>query len=731
VNAAFQLTIDGAPELAVSSFEALERSHVEGWVRVLARAARAGSGEEATLALDPEELLGKKATLEISAKDERRTGPRRFHGIVDAVEISSQGALLTLVPRLMPLADGSDHRIFLEKDAVTIAEELLEEASLALDIRVSQRPKPRPQCVQAFESVLAFLRRILAEDGVSIWVEHHESEDVVVLGDDVSACADLPGGAALRVEQGGGLIGEEAITDVQLTHRLTHDGVAVADYDPDHPAVDQGVSVGESRFPRFVYPGRHRTPDEGQARAQMILEEAQSEGIRLHARTTCRHVAVGFIVELTDAARADQNGRFRILEVRHHGKDAAAAAGDLRYEAELIAAPVARPVRPRRELSHGLGGLQTMTVMGPSGGEIHTDAQGRIKARFRWDRLSPEDDKASAWVRPMQPALSGGFLLPRVGWEVLVGFMSEPVPTGDTPLELGRLINGQAPPAESLPAQKVRSSWGTLSTPGGGKQNQLRFDAAAGREGMHTNASKDYNERTENDKVVTVTADETNTVGGDHVNTVTLQQVTGVTGAQTYTIGGNRDLTTVGVLGISAASETVTVGGVRKFTVGGDYVSKAASLSRIVGAAENVVAIQETNRHVTGASTIAVGSTWIEIGGVSASTGVMGASTLTVAGPLSVSAANVSINASVLTETYAGLYRGHAGAKLTIKASTVKLKAGGAGKVKGADVFFKATSKIVVKAGGVTITILPGSIKVKGKLKGDSTSVVTTREEVG
>jgi type VI secretion system secreted protein VgrG len=370
-------------------------------------------------------------------------------------------------------------------------------------------------------------------------------------------------------------------------------------------------------------------------------------------------------------------------------------------------------------------------VTGPSGGEIHTDAQGRIKARFRWDRISPEDDTASTWVRPMQPALSGGFFLPRAGWEVLVGFMSDPVPTGDAPLELGRLMNGQAPPAEALPGQKVRSNWGTLTTPGGGKQNQLRFDDAAGSEGMHTEASTDYNERTENDKVVTVGADDSNEVGGDHVATVTQQQVNVVKGAQTYSIGGNRDVTTVGVLGISAASETVTVGGVRKFQVGGDYETKTATLARIVGAAENVVAIQETNRHVSGASTIVVGATWAEVGGITASTGVLGASTLTVAGPLSVRASNASINASVLTETYAGLYRGHAGGKLTIKAPLIKLKAGGALTAKGADVFFKASGKIVVKAGGVTITITPGSIKVKGKLKGDSTSVVTMKEEVG
>ena len=725
MNAAFQLTIDGAPELAVRSFEAFERSHVEGWVRVLARVA---PGDESVL--DPEELLGKKATLEISAKDTLRAEPRRFHGIVDAVEISTGGVEFTIIPRLMPLADGSDHRVFLDKDSVTITEELLGEAALTLDVRVSAKPGPRLQCVQAFESVLSFVRRILAEDGISIWVEHQSSEDVVVLGDNGAACPDLPGGAALRVQPGGGMIGEESIVDVQLSHALTHDGAAVADYDPDHPAVDQNASVGKARLPRFVYPGRHRSPGEGQARAQLLLEEAQSEGVRLRARTTCRHVAVGFTIELTDAPREDQNGRFRVLEVRHRGQDfAAAAAGELRYEAELLAVPADRPVRPRRERPKGLGGLQTMTVTGP-GGEIHTDAQGRIKARFRWDRLSSEDDKASTWVRPMQPALSGGFFLPRVGWEVLVGFMSEPVPTGDTPLELGRLINGKAPPAESLPGQKVRSNWGTLSTPGGGKLNQLRFDDASGSEGMHTNASKDYNERTENDKLVTVTANETNTVGGNHLNTVTLQQSSGVTGAQTYLVGGNRDLTTVGVLGISAAGETVMVGGVRTFKIGGDYEAKAATLARIVGAAENVVAIQETNRHVTGVSTIAVGGTWAEIGGLAASTGVLGASVLEVAGPLSVRSGTASINASVLTESYAGLYRGHAGGAFTVKAPSIKLKVGGAFKAKGADVFFKATSKIVVKAGGVTITITPGSIKVKGKLKGDSTSVVTTREVI-
>ena len=727
MNDAFQLVIDGAPDLRVRSFEIFERAHVEGRARVVARAADPDAD------LDPEDLLGKKATFELAPADTLRSEPRRFHGIVDSIDLAGAEATFVVVPRLMPLGDGVDHRIFLDQDAVAIAETLLGEAGLAPDVRVATRPEKRLQCVQAFESVLAFLRRILAEDGISIWVEHGASEDVVVLGGDASACHDIPGGASLTVLQEGGLLGGESVSDVRVSHRLTHDGAAVTDYDPDHPAVDQTASVGENRYPRFVFPGHHRSADAGKARAQTILEEAQSEGVVLRARTTSRHLAPGFIVELTDAPRDEQNGRFRVLSVHHRGQDFDGERdtnlGNLRYVAEIVAVPADRQVRPARERPKGLGGLQTMTVTG-AGGEIHTDDQGRVKAHFRWDRRSPMDDTASAWVRPMQPPLTGGFFLPRMGWEVLVGFMSDPVPTGDTPLELGRLINGEAPPAESLPGKKVRSNWGTLTTPGGGKLNQIRLDDAAGAEVMHANASHNWNERTENDKVTGVKADETHIVGGNQVSTVTLQQVTEVTGAQSYTVSGNRTVTTTGVLAVKAAGETVMVGGVRKFTIGGDYESKAATLARVVGAAENVVAIQETNRHVTGASTISVGGTWAEIGGLSAAVGVLGSSKLTVGGPMSVRASNVSINATVLSERYAGLFRGHAGGKLTVEAATINMKAGAALKAKGADVLFKATSKITVKAGGVTITMTPGSIKVKGKLKGDASIVVTTKEEV-
>jgi type VI secretion system secreted protein VgrG len=133
---------------------------------------------------------------------------------------------------------------------------------------------------------------------------------------------------------------------------------------------------------------------------------------------------------------------------------------------------------------------------------------------------------------------------------------------------------------------------------------------------------------------------------------------------------------------------------------------------------------------VTGAMTVGVGGSWIEVGGVSSATGVLGVSNLTSAGPLVISGSNVSINATTLSESYGGAYKLTTGGKFAAKSAAIALKAGGAVSAKGSVVVFKASSKITIKAGGVTISITPGSITVKGKLKTDTDSVATTQEKI-
>jgi type VI secretion system secreted protein VgrG len=78
-------------------------------------------------------------------------------------------------------------------------------------------------------------------------------------------------------------------------------------------------------------------------------------------------------------------------------------------------------------------GVQTATVVGPSGEEVHTDEQGRIKVQFHWQRTDEHptiganlDDKSSCWLRVAMPSAGhawGHQFIPRIGQEVLVDFI--------------------------------------------------------------------------------------------------------------------------------------------------------------------------------------------------------------------------------------------------------------------------------------------------------------------
>ncbi len=69
-----------------------------------------------------------------------------------------------------------------------------------------------------------------------------------------------------------------------------------------------------------------------------------------------------------------------------------------------------------------VAGSQTAVVVGLAGEEIYTDKYGRIKVQFHWDRVGKNDDNSSCWVRVAQLNTGGSMIVPRVGWEVIVGF---------------------------------------------------------------------------------------------------------------------------------------------------------------------------------------------------------------------------------------------------------------------------------------------------------------------
>ena len=116
-----------------------------------------------------------------------------------------------------------------------------------------------------------------------------------------------------------------------------------------------------------------------------------------------------------------------VTRIEHKGVDPSGAKGAARvYENRFRTVPASvpfRPARPRRVVRQV---MESAVVVGPPGKEIYTDAHGRISVQFHWDREGTRDEFSSCWIRVVQAWAGTGWgaqFIPRIGMEVLVGFL--------------------------------------------------------------------------------------------------------------------------------------------------------------------------------------------------------------------------------------------------------------------------------------------------------------------
>src|SRR5262249_28993572 len=89
----------------------------------------------------------------------------------------------------------------------------------------------------------------------------------------------------------------------------------------------------------------------------------------------------------------------------------------------------------------------------------------------------------------------GMIVLPRIGQEVLVGFLD-----GDPeqPFVMGRVFSQSAPVPHTLPMHKTRSSWRSATSPANGGYNEIMMEDAGGNELFQMHAQKDMQKRVNN-----------------------------------------------------------------------------------------------------------------------------------------------------------------------------------------------------------------------------------------
>jgi type VI secretion system secreted protein VgrG len=710
-----EIAIDGASLVAHA---AVVHEHIgKAFVAHVRCVAYVAEQPTPALGLD---LVGKKATVTLALHGIER----KFVGLVDKVQDRELRSVISVVSRIGWLEDTRDYRTFVDKTARQIVDTVLGDHAITVDWKAQKTPAARKQTLQGFESDLGFVARVLAEEGMC-WYPMDGEERKIVVSDAGGTFVDL--GLTLPYREQAGLEVSDAVHGARLVQAVTSDKAVLRDYDFTHPTVDLQGESGSGGLEWYEYPGHFLAKGEGDDLAAVRLAERRREEVVLEGEATAPKLSAGGVFSLEEAPVEGQSKSWLVLSVSHH-LTPTGGAGELNYESRFRAVPADRGYRPERTAPPARRGVTTATVTGSSGSELHHDEYGRIHALLRWERRLPADDTASTNLRVMQPQLSGAVFNPRTGWEQIVAHSDR---DGEMPLTLGRLYNGTQRPPATLPGGKVETHYGTWTTPKGSGGNFTKVDDTAGKEKLLRNASKDFNERTEKDKVRKVKVNEKRKIGAVRKHMVKQRRLEQVDGHQGTTVAGLRSVRVENNFQLTAASENVIVGAARLIRVGGDYVTITPKIIRIVVGAKGEAAIEQQTITTKGVMALAIGGSLNVKALLSEAIGVGGLSTVGVSGAQNINCEDFGLTVrGIYSENFANrtaTASGNIGD--SFKALSFTMRAGAL--FQGSDVAFEASARMIIKGSGCTVTITPGAIVVKGEYDGATASVEEGNHEYG
>jgi type VI secretion system secreted protein VgrG len=513
----------------------------------------------ANTALDATQVVGKTATVML----QQPTGPQRFFsGIV--TRFANTGADVNygyytaeLAPRLWLLTLGRDRVIFQNLSALDIIQQVLSTFQVTVQLSTSGTYTVRDYCVQYDESAFQFISRLMEEEGIFYFFTFADGTHTMVLADSPAAHQPGTNSAQLYFSSDSTAHGQvERIGEFEMALGLVESAHVVADYDYTTATTSQASSTtsgGTATGSRYTFPGKYASAADGTRIAGVRLAAQQMEQQAGRGLSYCYSLTSGTSFTLSGHANTALNVSYVVRAVTHSASNDTYSNG---FEVFPSAVPFRAPLVTPRPL---VAGTHTAQVVGSSGEEIWTDAYGRIKVKFHWDRTTTADQNSSCWVRVSQASAGQGWghlVLPRVGQEVVVSYVDgDP----DRPLVTGSVYNKQGTVPVTLPDNQTQSVMRSRSSKNGTAGNEIRMEDKLNSEELYVHAQKDMTVLIENALSTTVTTGaETHTLTkGDR--TIDVQ-----TGKETHTVKGTRTLDVTG-------DETHTNHGAFSQTVSGNY----------------------------------------------------------------------------------------------------------------------------------------------------------------
>ena len=476
---------------------------------------------------------------------------------------------LLLRPWLWWLGLASNNRVFQNLATSDIVTTIFKAHGFTdFQLKLTGSYTPREYCVQYGETDLAFVSRLMEEDGIFWFFSHEDSKHTLVLADSNDAFAPIPNGPTVNyLGQKMGARELHGIRSGQVCLQAVAGVYQATDYEFTTPTTSLFSQAEAVAGPNSMYehPGGYTAKAQGDALTKQRVDGLRSQEKRFVGESDCRWLVPGYWFTLAGHDDSTLNIDWVVTSVSHEGSHDS-------YRNRFEAIPKATAYRPARITPKPRMHTQTALVVGKAGEEIWTDEYGRIKLQFPWDRTGKNDETSSCWVRVVLPWSGKGFgmqFVPRIGQEVIVTFIDgDP----DRPLVTGCVYNGDNALPYALPANQTQSGIKTNSSKGGGGFNELRFEDKKDAEEVFLQAQKDFNINVLNDTTATVGHDETLTVQNARTRTVKDgdETVTLEKGKRSVTIQTGSDSLDV------KDTRTVTVGSDQNHSTGGNYAHKVS-----------------------------------------------------------------------------------------------------------------------------------------------------------
>jgi type VI secretion system secreted protein VgrG len=552
--------------------------------------------------LDLERIVGKPATFRALSGYAYAAlgGARYWTGVCSFVELvkghranPGEKALneyrVQIVPDFWKLKHRRGNRIYQHLSIPDIIDKLLAEWGQAASWEIERPKYPKLEYkVQYAESDYDFCSRLLEEAGICFTFPDEDAKgSLLTFSDALNANPDRPAPPLPFVDNPNEASQQEYVTEVRITREVRPGAHAIRDYDFRSPAFQL---FGESTKvpPEDVYEQYHYAPGStliegggggntpvaddksvtrndqnyGKAKAERNLFAGRMGRAKVLFQTNTVDLWPGMVTSFDQHPHADLGKKLLIIDFFVEGN---VEGLEWKMRGEAVFADVEFRPSVRTDKPH-ITGVQSATVAGPAGQEIHTDEFGRVRVQFPWDREGKSDDDSSVWMRVSQGWAGTGFgmiNIPRIGQEVLVGFLEgDP----DQPIVVGRVFNGVEQVPYKLPENKTVSGWKTNTSPGGGGYNEIKLEDKAGLELFYLQAQRNYDELIKND--------ETERTLGHHKKTVVKNQDIVVKQSKRELIEANDQLHVNG-------NRAQKIDGTTSLTVGAEQHEKIGSLHAV------------------------------------------------------------------------------------------------------------------------------------------------------